>query len=89
VLEVIILVCSLGLSPAECQEDSAFDVIHAPVETGSMMNCGLYGQAFVAQTSLAKRLDGTYLKIRCGSGHRVSADKASETPVASAFPAAD
>jgi hypothetical protein len=89
VFEVIILVCSLGLSPAECQEDSAFDVIHAPVETGSVMNCGLYGQAFVAQTSLAKRLDGTYLKIRCGSGHRASADKGPQTPVAAAFPAAD
>jgi hypothetical protein len=84
VFEIVVLVCSLSLSQTECQEDSALDVVHTPA-TGSTMNCGLYGQAFVAQTSLARRLEGTYLKIRCGRPHG-SAKAGGGRPVALGLP---
>jgi hypothetical protein len=62
--EVLILVCSTSLPPAECQMNTAIDVIRGPVAS-SEIDCGLHGQAYFAETSLAKNFDGAYLKIRC------------------------
>jgi hypothetical protein len=71
--EILILVCASSVSAPDCQTDTALDVMHGPV-VSSAVTCGLQGQAYVAQTSLAKRLDGAYLKIRCGHLKTVEAD---------------
>jgi hypothetical protein len=63
--EILILVCASSLSAPDCQTSTALDVIHGPV-VSSPISCGVQGQAYVAETSLASRLEGAYLKIRCG-----------------------
>jgi len=62
--KILILVCANSVSAPDCQTDTALDIIQGPL-VSSVMACGLQGQAYFAQTSLAQRLDGTYLKIRC------------------------
>jgi hypothetical protein len=79
-LQILILVCATGLSPSDCSTENALDVYHAPIEASDLM-CGIYGQAFLAQTSLASRSPGEYLKIKCA---RSSFD---ENRLRSAFPA--
>ena len=68
--EILILVCANSLSAPDCQKSTALDVIRGPV-VPSVIACGLQGQAYVAETSLASRLDGTYLKIRCDRSRTV------------------
>ena len=63
-LKVLILVCAAGLSPSDCGIDNALDVYYPPAESSELM-CGIYGQAYLAQTSLARRGPGEYLKIKC------------------------
>ena len=68
-LEVLILVCSVNLAPADCQVETALDVISG----GELVNaaaCGLMGQARYAALSLAEHAQGQYLKIRCQRPHR-------------------
>jgi hypothetical protein len=62
--KILILVCASSVSAPDCQTNTALDIIQGPL-VSSVMACGIEGQAYVAQTSLAQRLDGTYLKIRC------------------------
>ena len=55
----------MQLSPSECQINSAIDVISGP-EASDEVTCGLYGQAYVAETALAAgRREDEYLKIQC------------------------
>lgn len=63
-LKMLILVCAAGLSPAECQIETASDVISGPV-VSSVMACGLGGQSLVAETAAIGRHPGGYIKIRC------------------------
>jgi hypothetical protein len=64
-LKMLILVCALGVSPAECRPQSALDVISGP-DVAIPVMCGLHGQAYVADTALAiRRHDDEYLKIIC------------------------
>jgi hypothetical protein len=63
--EILILVCASSLSAPDCQMNTALDVIHGP-SASSVIACGVQGQAYIAETSLIGRLDGAYLKIRCG-----------------------
>ncbi len=63
-LDILILVCAAGLSPSDCNAKTALDVYHAPSANQGVM-CGLFGQTYLAQTSLAKRGPGEYLKITC------------------------
>ncbi len=62
--QVLILVCSVDLAPSDCQIETALDVIRGPVAANEVM-CGLYGQAYIAQTTLAPHGPGEYVKIRC------------------------
>jgi hypothetical protein len=65
VFKVLILVCSINLTPADCQTDTAVNVISGP-EAGNQAVCGLYGQAYIANTALAPALhDGEYVKVKC------------------------
>lgn len=63
--EILILVCASSLSAPDCQMNTALDVIRGP-SAASVIACGVQGQAYIAETSLAGRLDGAYVKIRCG-----------------------
>ena len=63
--KVLILVCSVNLAPADCQTDTALDVIDGP-EAANQSVCGLYGQAYIADTALGTKLpDNEYVKVKC------------------------
>lgn len=63
--KMLILVCTANLSPSDCNSGNALDVFRGPAGANVAM-CGLQGQAYLAQTSLAVRGPGEYLKITCG-----------------------
>ncbi len=64
-LKMLILVCAVGIAPADCRPQSALDVISGPDVANPVM-CGLHGQAYVAETALgSRRHDDEYLKIVC------------------------
>jgi hypothetical protein len=62
--QILILVCMAGVAPADCQPETALDIINGP-SAESEMTCGLHGQAYIAQTSLRPRAAGEYVKIKC------------------------
>lgn len=62
--EVLILVCSVALSPDECQADTAVAVIDGPASPNEVM-CGLHGQAYLASTAIAPRHEDEYVKVTC------------------------
>jgi hypothetical protein len=62
--QVFILVCAIGVPPADCQTNSAIQTIRGP-EAPNEVACGLFGQAFFAQVSQQKLREGEYLKITC------------------------
>jgi hypothetical protein len=61
--KVLILVCSVQQSPADCQPESAVDVISGPDEPNEIA-CARDGQAYVAPTPLVVAGE-TYPKILC------------------------
>ena len=62
--DVLILICAASLTQAECQKTTAMHVIKGPA-AANLMACGLHGQAYLAETSLAYNLENAYVKIRC------------------------
>ena len=62
--KMLLLICATGVSPADCQIDTAIDVIQGPV-TASAAACAFQGQAQLADTALPIRPGETYLKVRC------------------------
>ena len=62
--KVLILVCSTALAPADCKVDTATSVINGP-ESANEIQCGLNGQAYLANTALAHSGKDEYVKIRC------------------------
>jgi hypothetical protein len=68
--KMLLLVCATGLSPADCQIDTAIDVIQGPA-TASAAACAFQGQAQLADTALPIRPGEAYLKVRCE--HRIVA----------------
>jgi len=63
-LQIVILICSTGLLPADCQKDTALDVVVGPQASNPMM-CGMQGQAYVARTAIVGRSPNEYVKIKC------------------------
>jgi hypothetical protein len=61
--KVLILVCSMGIAPQDCERDNAVDVIVGPAAANELA-CGFSGQAYLAGTALAPT-DGNYVKIQC------------------------
>jgi hypothetical protein len=60
---VMILVCSVDLTPADCQPESAIDEIIGPAASNELL-CARDGEAYVATTPLV--IPGeTYPKILC------------------------
>jgi len=65
VFKVLILVCSIQLTPPDCQSNTAISVISGP-EAANQSVCGLYGQAYIADTAIGIGLrDDEYVKIKC------------------------
>lgn len=64
---VMILVCSLNISPSDCRPETAIDVVLGP-RAASQAQCGFLGQATIARTTLAPREGEEYLKIVCRRG---------------------
>ncbi|WP_342237023.1 hypothetical protein [Inquilinus sp. OTU3971] len=62
--KMLLLICATGVSPGDCQIDTAIDVIQGPV-TASAAACAFQGQAQLADTALPIRPGETYLKVRC------------------------
>ena len=63
--KVLILVCSIQLSPPDCQTNTATAVISGP-DAANESVCGLYGQAYVAETAIGTGLrNDEYVKIKC------------------------
>ena len=61
--KVLILVCSMGIVPHDCERDNAVDVIVGPAAANELA-CGFSGQAYLAGTALTPT-DGNYVKIQC------------------------
>jgi hypothetical protein len=63
--QVVILLCSVGLSPAACDEVTATSVIAAPPAV-TQIECMVSGQQYVADTALGDGLArDQYVKVRC------------------------
>jgi hypothetical protein len=83
-LKMLILVCSTSLSPADCQPETAIDIIQGP-QVASVFECGMASQVMAAQTSVLRHAPDEYMKVKCS---RVKvADAASNDPVAKPNPA--
>ncbi|MBX6323144.1 MAG: hypothetical protein IRY94_15060 [Rhodospirillaceae bacterium] len=64
-IKVLILVCSMTVSHANCQTDTALFVIDGPDAT-NMMACGFQGQAYIAGSALGLALrPDQYVKVQC------------------------
>ena len=63
--KVVLLICTTSLPHAECQSETALQVINGP-EARSEMACGMPSQAFLAGTAIGRGLTpNEYLKILC------------------------
>ena len=72
-IKTLLLICSLGVPQADCSVATAKAVIQGP-DAVSLVNCGLHGQAYIADNAIAGYLDGAhYLKISCTAGERLRA----------------
>ena len=76
-LTALIFVCSLAVTPdvADCNRKNALDVMRVPEEFANLATCAMQGQAYLAQTAIARNLAQTEtVKIVCMPTERV--DKA-------------
>jgi hypothetical protein len=66
-MKTLLLICAVGTPQADCSVETAAAVIQGP-EAASLVECGLHGQAYIAEGPLAGYLeDGHYLKVACSS----------------------
>ena len=66
-MKALLLICALSTPQPDCSVETAIAVIQGPDAT-SLVECGLHGQAYIAEGALAGYLDGAhYLKIACTS----------------------
>jgi hypothetical protein len=61
---MLILICSRGVSPSNCQLNTALDAIRGPTVANEAA-CALRGQAIVAATAITRRFGDEYVKILC------------------------
>jgi hypothetical protein len=70
-IAVVILVCSAAIGRADCQLNTALDVIRGPNVANEMM-CAFMGQATLAATALRPREGEEYVKVLCTRSGRGS-----------------
>ncbi len=63
-MQVLVLICSMNTSGADCNQTTAVDVIAAG-QTNMPQQCGFMGQALLAPTSVAPEPGRQYMKIVC------------------------
>jgi hypothetical protein len=63
-IAVVILVCSAAIGRADCQLNTALDVIRGPNVANEIM-CAFMGQATLAATALKPRAGDEYIKVLC------------------------
>ena len=61
---IIILICSTALSHADCQPNTALDVVRGEAVDNPVM-CGLGAQTMMARTDLVQARAGQYMKVVC------------------------
>lgn len=61
-VKILILICSVNLTPADCTSNTALDVIGAG-SAQTAIACLMYGENLVASTDLSEQ--AFYLKITC------------------------
>ena len=69
-VNAVLLICAVTVPRAECQPETALDVLVAPEATTTGL-CGFQSQAYIASLRLSETLGKTtYLKIQCKMGRR-------------------
>jgi len=64
-MKLLILICSLSISPTDCNIHTADSYTYGPEVNNSIM-CGLWGQSQIAQSTVAPKSD-EYQLIRCSN----------------------
>jgi len=75
-LTALVLICSVSVTPdlRDCTRDNAVDVMRTPIQHANPATCFLHGQAFLAETSIARDLGETdRIKIVCARSTNASA----------------
>jgi len=63
-IKMMILICSANLSPADCQVETALDIIHGP-QVASVFECSMASQVMAAQSSILRNAPSEYMKVKC------------------------
>jgi hypothetical protein len=61
---IVILICSTALSHADCQSNTAMDVVRGPTVDNAIM-CALNAQTMIARTDLVQGDGSQYIKVAC------------------------
>ena len=61
---ILVLICSTALSHADCQANTAVDVVRGPTVDNPMM-CGFNAQTMIARTDLVQSGGSEYVKVIC------------------------
>ena len=75
-LTALVLICSVGITPDmhDCTADNATAVIRVPAEFANPATCFMHGQAYLAETSIGRKLyDGDRVKIICKRSETIAA----------------
>jgi hypothetical protein len=75
-LTALVLICSATVTPDvhDCTRANATAVIRVPARFGNPAACFLYGQAYLAETSIGKELgDSEHVKVVCAPTDMVDA----------------
>lgn len=84
--KVVLLVCAAGLPRADCQTQTALQVVSGP-DARNELACGLQSQAFLASSAIGRGLSGNeYLKILCHRETTVGVRRAEPVAVTAATP---
>jgi hypothetical protein len=67
--KILILVCATSLTRGECNKETAHDVLIPPEPASSLVECGLIGQVYLAESGI--QMDGFFPLITCSSGRAV------------------
>ena len=69
---IVILICSTVLSNADCQPESALDVVRGP-QVDNVVMCSLNAQTMMSRTDLVRGGGSQYMKVVCAPS--MSADR--------------
>jgi hypothetical protein len=85
-MDILVLVCALGVAAPDCQPETSIDNFHAPGSQADFAGCLREGMLYAATSGLVT--EGTYPKIVCVARPKVLTADRRPTSVASRRPAA-